>query len=233
MTTRSFALLLFAAAALASACEGTSATESAPPGANPPPVGPPGIAPSVLTTLEVTPGTTSLDLGASVQLTIVARDQRGVPMAVVGGLSFTTSDPSVVAVSDHGRVIGIAAGSADIMVTKTVAGITRNASIKVTTRHVVPAANVVLIADAHLGWHPAVAHVKAGGAVQWLTYGAYSWSGEPHGLLYLFDRNGAAAGWLDLGTGSATHRFLTPGEYRYCSGACWDAQESGVVYVHP
>ena len=223
MTARSITLMLLVTSAFSIACESTRVTESVQPG-----VDPPGVDPSVLTTLEVMPSDVWLEPGLTVQLGIVARDQRGVLMADVGGLTFSSSDPAIANVSGSGLVTGIAAGTADILVTKTVAGVTRSAAMKATIRQATPSANLVITADLQRGWQPAVAHLTAGGTVQWVTAGPRSWSDVPHQAVYLLDKGIS----LDLSTGSATLKLLTEGEYRYCSAGCWDPPDFGVVYVH-
>ena len=54
-----------------------------------------GFDPLVLTTLEVLPSTVTLEQGSTVQLSIVALDQRGTVMANAGRETFTTSDSAI------------------------------------------------------------------------------------------------------------------------------------------
>jgi plastocyanin len=227
MTARSITLMLLVSSALSIACESTRVTESVQPW-----VDPPGAGPSVFTTLEVLPSTVTLEQGWTVGLAIVARDQRGVLMWDAGELTFSSSDPAIAEVSRNGVVTGVAAGTADISVTKAIAGVTRSAAMKATIREAIPSASVVITADLHLGWQPSVAHLTVGGTVQWLTAGPISWSGVPHRMLYLLDKRYEVVDSLDLSTGSATLKILTAGEYRYCSAACWDSPDYGIVYVH-
>jgi plastocyanin len=227
MTARSITLMLLATSVFSIACESTRVTESVQPG-----VDPPGPDPSVFTSLEVSPSTITLELGSTVQLGIVARDQRGVLMANVGGITFSSSDAAIANVSGTGIVTGVAAGTADISVTKTIAGVTRSAEMKATILQPTPSDNLVITADLQRGWQPSVAHLTVGGTVKWLTAGPSSWSGVPHRMLYLMDKGYAVVDSLDLSTGSATLKILTEGEYRYCSAACWDPPDYGVVYVH-
>jgi plastocyanin len=230
MTARSITLMLLVSSALSIACESTRVTESVQPG-----IAPPGLDPSVFTTLEVLPSTVTLDQGSTVQLQIVARDQRGTLIVHSPGTTFSSSDPAIATVSGSGMVTGVAAGTADISVTKTIAGLTRSAAMKATIRQPIPpipSASLVITADLQRGWQPAVAHLTVGGTVQWLTAGPRSWSGVPHRMLYLLDAGYAAVDSLDLSTGSATLKLLTAGEYRYCSAGCWDPPDFGIIYVH-
>jgi plastocyanin len=227
MTARSITLMLLVTSGFSIACESTRVTESVQPG-----VDPPGPDPSVLTTLEVLPRTVTLEEGATVQLEIFARDQRGVLMANVGIVAFSSSDPAIAEVSGSGMVTGAAAGTADISVTKTVAAVTRSAAMKATILQALPSPSLVITADLQRGWQPSVAHLTVGGTVRWLTAGPRSWSDVPHRMLYLLDERYAVVDSLDLSTGSATLKLQTAGEYRYCSAGCWDPPDFGIVYVH-
>lgn len=88
----------------------------------------------VLTTLEVTP--TAADLAAVapgnvLQLTVAARDQRGVLMPSTG-VTFLSRDPAIAEVSGSGVVTAAAPGVAVIRATLTLGGITRIADMGVT-----------------------------------------------------------------------------------------------------
>ena len=91
---------------------------------------------------------------------------------------------------------------------------------------------MVIRADLERGWQPSVAHLTAGGTVEWLTAGPRSRSDVPHGFLYLMDKRYAVVDSMDLSTGSATLKLPTAGEYLYCSAGCWDPPDFGVFYVH-
>lgn len=229
MTARSITLMLLVTSAFSIACESNRITEYVQPGPDPVP---PQLDPSVFTTLEVLPSTVTLEQGSAVQLEIVARDQRGVLISVAGGLTFSSSNSAIAEVSASGVVIGVAAGTADISVTKTIAGVSRSAEMKATIPQAIPSANLVITADLRRGWQPSIAHLTAGGTVLWVTAGPRSWSDVPHRMLYLMDKGYAVVDSLDLSTGSATLKLLTKGEYRYCSAACWDPPDHGVVFVH-
>lgn len=226
MTARSILLLLLTAA-FSVACESNRVIEPVRRGPDQRP-----LDPSVFTTLEILPDTVTLEEGATVQLEIVARDQRGAVMPNLTGVTFSSSDPAIASVSSSGLVKGVTAGLADISATKTLTLVTRSAAMRATIRPVTPSASLVITADLSRGWQPSVAHLAAGGTVQWVTAGPRSWSGVPHGMLYLLDKNYEAVDSLDLRTGSATLTIMTAGEYRYCSAACWDPPDYGVVYVH-
>jgi len=228
MTARSITLMLLVTSAFGIACDSNRATQPAQPV---PPVQP-GPDPSVLTTLEALPSTVTLEQGSTVELRIVAHNQRGVPMTHAGIVTFASSDPAVARVNGSGLVTGVAAGTAEISVTKTVAGVTRSAAMTATIRQASPLADLEIIADLERGWQPSVAHLKVGGTVRWLTVGRRSWTGVEHRMLYLFDKGYTVVDSLNLSSGSAALRLMTAGEYRYCSAGCWDPPDYGVVYVH-
>jgi plastocyanin len=207
------------------ACESTRVTDVVPR------IDPPGLAPPVLTTLEVLPSTVILEQGSTVQLEIVARDQRGDPMAGAGAVTFSSTNPAIANVSSSGIVTGGAAGTADISVTKTIAGVTRGAAMKAPIRQATPSSDLVITADLQRGWQPSVAYLTVGGTVKWVTAGPRSWSDVPHRMLYLLDKVYTTVDSLDLSAGSATLKLLTAGDYRYCSAGCWDPPDFGIVYV--
>ena len=153
-------------------------------------------------------------------------------MTTGGAATFTTSDSAVARVSGTGMVTGVSAGTAAISVTKMIAGVTRSVAVKATIRQVTPSANLVLTADLERGWQPSVAHLTLGGTVEWVTAGPRSWSDMPHRMLYLLDKRYVAIDSVDLSTGSAKLRLMTKGEHRYCSAACWDPPDFGIVHVH-
>jgi plastocyanin len=226
MTARSITLMLLVTSALSVACESDLITQVQPgPDSVPRP-----LDPSMFTTLEVVPSTVTLEQGSTVQLEIIARDQRGA-LLDAGGLTFSSSDPGIAKVNGVGAVTGVAPGTADITVTKTVAGVTRSAAVKATIRQALPSANLVITADLRLGWQPSVAHLTVGGTVLWVTAGPRSWSDVPQRMLYLLNDRYEAVDSLDLSAGFATLKLLKEGEYRYCSAACWDPPDFGIVYV--
>ena len=87
-------------------------------------------------------------------------------------------------------VTGVAAGTADISVTKIITGVTRSAAMKATIRAATPSADLVLIADMQRGWQPSVAHLVSGGTVTWTLTGT-----APHSIT----GDGFDSGILDPG----------------------------------
>lgn len=224
MKARPITLILLVISVFGTACD--PATDSVQPRRDPPTVDPPAA-----TTLEVLPSTVTLEQGNTVQLEVFVRDQRGQPIVPLGPLTFSSSDPAIATVSNGGFVTGVAPGAVDISVTKMVAGIAKSAAMKATVLQATTLANLVLTADPKSGWQPTVAHMTAGGTVQWVA-GPRSWSDVPQRWLWLLDKSYSVVDSLDLSTGSATRKLEIPGEYRYCSAGCWDPPDFGVVYVH-
>jgi hypothetical protein len=90
------------------------------------------VPPSVFTSLDVRPTLADLftvEPGNTVQLSLGARDQRGVPMPGTGAATYSSSAPEVAEVSSSGVVTGAAPGSAVITATFTLDRITRTASM--------------------------------------------------------------------------------------------------------
>ncbi len=123
MTARSITLILLVTSVFGIACESNSVTQ-------------PVLDPAVLTTLEVVPRTVTLNLGeegASAHLGLIARDQRGLRM-YSGRVTFSSNDSTIAKVRSSGIVTPFAAGTAEITVTYTVAGVSRSAVAEVTIR---------------------------------------------------------------------------------------------------
>ncbi|MBA3338502.1 MAG: Ig-like domain-containing protein [Geodermatophilaceae bacterium] len=210
--------MLLATLALGTACESNPGTQ-------------PRLNSSVLMILQVLPSTVWLDQGSTLELRVIARDQRREPLTASGRTTFSSSDSAVARVDGNGVVTGVALGTAEISATRTVAGVTRTAAMAAAIRRASPPADLKLTAELERGWQPSVAHVAAGGTVQWLPAGPRSWSELPHRMLYLLDDKGYVVDSLDLRTGFATRKFMTAGAYRYCSAGCWDSPDFGIVYV--
>ena len=122
-------VLVLSGTALAAtlSCNDDSIGVSDPPPAPPPPPPPPPGAPTVVS-VSVTPATDSVIQGDTLRLTATPKDSAGQPL--IGRLiAWSTDAPSVVTVSDSGRVTGVSKGAATI--TATVEGIKGTAAITV------------------------------------------------------------------------------------------------------
>jgi hypothetical protein len=221
-------LVLLIALATSISCDGNRVTETVVNQA----VIAPKVDPPVFTTLDISPQFDTLPEGLEKQVNMLARDQRGHLIWTRGTLNFTSSDTAVARVTPYGFMTAAGGGSATISVTQTLAGVTLSATASVTVIAATPLSSVVLTADQTRGWQPAIAHLIAGGTVTWQTAWPVSWSGVAHEKVYLLDQDYREIGSLDLTTGSATLKLVTPGAYRYCSAGCWDPPDFGIIYVH-
>ncbi|CAN5327580.1 hypothetical protein BH23GEM2_BH23GEM2_20510 [soil metagenome] len=180
--------------------------------------------PRVFTTLSLRPVSPSLYPGETLSLDAFAKDQRGyqmVPEAIV----YSSSDPAVATVSDSGIVTAATVGTAIISATATIGASSRTGAILVTVfePHNPYTPYGVLLVFGHRGWEPPVVDVEAGALVEW--------RGSPSNDLWLLDANYGVLERLDMTSGVAKWTLDAPGTYRYCSGACWDPPDFGVIYV--
>lgn len=114
-------------AALLGACGGGGGYGST----EPPPASP------VLGSISATPSAVgSLFVGATVTVTVTARDAQGAVMSGASGYAFSSTNQAVATVTAAGVVQGIAVGSTTINISLTLGGVTRTTAVSVT---VVPA----------------------------------------------------------------------------------------------
>jgi uncharacterized protein YjdB len=88
------------------------------------------ILPPVLTTITISPASTSIQIGATQQLSVTCSDQYGA-VFTCPILTWSSSDPSVATVDQSGLVTSIVEGSSSI--TATVSGVTSGASVIMVT----------------------------------------------------------------------------------------------------
>jgi uncharacterized protein YjdB len=111
--------------------------------------------PVPVASVEVSPATANVQVGAAVQLTAVARDAAG--NALPGrAITWSSGSTGIATVSESGLVTGVAAGEATI--TATSEGISGSATVTVTTAPPPPVASVSVA--------PATASVQVGATVQ-------------------------------------------------------------------
>jgi plastocyanin len=182
----------------------------------------PGPSAPVLTTLEVTPATTTLFTvapGNTAALTVVAKDQNGGTMSGLGSPSFSSANDAIASVSGDGTITAVAAGTAGITASLTTGGVTETGTSTVTVQ-VAPASEAV-VAPA-LVFLPAAVDVSAGGSVTW-TFGSIQHT-------VTFTTGGAPADVPALQDGSAARTFPSNGAFGYrCS---IHPQMAGTVRVH-
>jgi plastocyanin len=182
----------------------------------------PGTGPSVLTTLEVTPATTTLFTvapGNVDSLSVVAKDQDGQTMVGVGLASFSSDNATIADVSGDGTVTAVAAGTATITASLTAGGVTKTGTTTVTAQLAPASAGVVAPA---LAFQPETVNVRAGGTVTW-TFAA-----THHDVTFTVP--GSPANVPELQNGSAARTFPNNGTFAYrCS---IHPQMTGFVHVH-
>ena len=175
----------------------------------------------VLTTLEVTPATSSLYTvapGNTVTLSVVAKDQDGKAMTGAAP-TFSSDNAGSAAVGADGKVTAVAEGTSTITASLSMGGVTKTATAAITT--IVAAASGTVTAPA-ITYLPADLNVRAGGTVTW------TFQSIPHTVT--FTTSGSPAGMLEFHDGSDSRVFPTNGTYNY---RC-DIHPGmvGVIHVH-
>jgi len=230
MTGRLAGLLLLMCVAVAG-CGGDPTLAPSPCAAGSVSCGTPLPKEPTFTTLDLSPATADIEQGAEQPLNVVLRDQSGAQFFDnFYRIAYTSSDTSVATVSS-GIVRGWGPGIATITVVVTSGAVSKSAVTTVRVRLGIPLDEVVLTAGKD-GWQPSVAHVVAGGIVQWRA-GPVDWSGQAVPTVWLYVRPDLSDyDSLDLRSGSLSFKFTTPGTYYYCSGSCWDRPDWGLIFVH-
>jgi plastocyanin len=176
----------------------------------------------VLTTVEVTPATSTLfnlPPGNTVELAASPKDQNGDVMTGLDAATFTSASEAVATVADDGTVTAAGAGSTEITAAMTDGDVIQTGSATV----VVEAAPATAAVGASgLAFSPATVDVSAGGTVTW-TFGEI-----PHDVT--FSTPGAPQNVPLLQNGSASRDFAENGTFQYrCS---IHAGMNGTVRVH-
>jgi hypothetical protein len=201
-----------------SACDATKPVEPTPiPAATPTP------------TFELLPERSTVALREQLQLYILVRNASGFPVGAPV-ITYSTTSPSVASVSAGGLVTAVAPGTATLAAATVFAGIALRDSVTITVITPTIHRDLVLRAEA-AGWLPTPAHLEAGGTVEWRG-GTIAGAGVPVDVVYLVDSTDSIVDSIDLRGGSASRTFQGRGTVRYCSNACWDLSEHGVIYVH-
>jgi plastocyanin len=182
---------------------------------------PGGSSDGVLTTLEVTPATSSLYTvapGNTVTLSVVAKDQNGKVM-IGAAPTFSSDNAGSAAVGGDGKITAVAEGTSTITASLTMGGVTKTGTATITT--IVAAASGTVTAP-HITYLPTDLNVRAGARVTW-TFQAI-----PHTVT--FSSGGSPASLSEFHDGSNSRVFPTSGTYNY---SC-DIHPGmvGVVHVH-
>ena len=223
MSARPVIRMLFATCVVCNACDGTNLTKFEQRSIKP--------LPAEFASLEVLPNSITVEQGLNAIVDIIPRDRQGQRMVFADSFSVSSSDPAIATMSSAGLVTAVAAGTAELTISKTEGSVTRTAKVKAT---ILPANSVPFdfTADLTLGWQPIVAHVAVGRTVRWTIPQSSSWSGFPHRFLYfLRNDDGFVVDSLDLSTLSATRTFRQAGEYHFCSALCYETPDFGVIFV--
>jgi len=219
-------LSLFMCALICASCSPES-------GVDPAPVIPPqesGLSERA-TSLELAPDSIVLDEGGEQQLAITVRNQAGRPMGIPQTITFSTTSDLTAMVGEGGFVTAIAPGRAVVRAKLVIGASTFVDSAVVIVRKVAVTSELVLKAVLE-GWTPSPAHVAAGGTIEWQP--GVVWGGGMTTMVYVWrDDLGYGKGQsIDFNTGARSMVLTVPGKYRYCSNACWDPPEFGIIVVH-
>jgi hypothetical protein len=193
----------------------------------PPPPTIPGE--SQFASVRLTPAIVSLEEGDTVRLKAVPVDFKGSDLQVPHTVTYGSHAPSVATVSETGLMTARAGGYTDISATVVIGTTTRGVTRRTYVFSAVSPDSIVLTSGKN-GWDPAQAQVSPGGTVEW-RIGEVDWAGLPVKHIYLMDQRYSIVDSVDVRTGSATRRFDSRGFVSYCSGACWDPPDWGVIYV--
>ncbi len=169
-----------------------------------------GPDPPVLTTLQVTPATTTLftvSPGNIVKVSAVPKDQNGATMTGLGSPSFSSQNEAVATVASDGTVTAAGAGSTQITASLTAGDATKTGTATVTVQVAPATAAVTAPAFEFL---PGSTDVSAGGTVTW-TFGSIHHT-------VTFTSAGSPASVPELENGSASRDFPNNGIFQYrCS----------------
>jgi plastocyanin len=180
-----------------------------------------GTSDGVLTTLEVTPATSSLYTvapGNTVTLSVVAKDQDGKAMTGAAP-TFSSDNAGSATVGSDGKITAVAEGTSRITASLSLGGITKTGTATITT--LVAAASGTVTAPATI-YQPQDLNVRAGASVTW------TFQSVPHTVT--FTSAGAPAGLAEFRDGSSAVVFPTSGTYNYRCEI--HPGMVGVVHVH-
>lgn len=183
----------------------------------------------VLTSFQLLPSSAELAEQSEFQLSAVSRNQNGRPMPVSPPVTYLSDAPQIARVSNTGFVTGVAPGTAIISAEITLGSMTLKSATTVRVRALDVSNGAVLVAQSG-GWQPSPVIITAGSTVEWKA-GVIAVSGMTVSKVYLLDMDYGVTDSLDLSSGSAKRTFTSPGKIRYCSNACWDPPEFGIISI--
>jgi len=202
-------------------------------GVDPAPVIPPqesGFSERVAS-LDLAPDSLILDEGGEQQLVTIVRNQAGRSMAIAQAIAYSTTSDLTAKVGEGGFVTAITPGRTVIRAKLVVGEKTFADSAVVIVRKATVASELVLKAVLE-GWTPSPGHVAAGSRIEWQP--GVVWGGGMTTMVYVWkeDEGYGKGQTIDFNTGARTMTLTVPGKYRYCSNACWDPPEFGIIVVH-
>jgi plastocyanin len=170
----------------------------------------------------VSPATVPLTVGGNQQLTAVARDGRGNPIAGASGFTFSSNNESVATVTPSGGFVSaVAAGTAIITATLTRDAVTAGgtATVNVTTSSFPSSATVATTDNA---FQPPSVDITVGGTVTW-NFG-------PTAHNVNFSGSGAPSNIGTTSSSSVERTFPTAGSFPYLCNL--HAGMTATVVVH-
>lgn len=192
---------------------------------------------AVFTSVQITPASAGVAVGATVQLTATPVDQLGRTMAGLPAATWTTSDATRATVSATGVVSGVAPGTATVTARITQAGVTREATATVTVGGTTPppttppttppgAPTTATVTTPGETFSPATVTIATGGSVTWQFTGS-----TRHNVTFSGTApTGGNVPDTDAG-GSASRTFGAAGTYSYTCTR--HSGMNGTVVVQP
>jgi hypothetical protein len=182
-----------------------------------------------VTGLELSPDSIILDEGGEQQIVAIVRNQSGFSMGFDAPINYSSTSSITAMVGPAGFVTAITPGRTVIRASLVVGEKTFSDSTIVVVRKAAVMNEVVLKA-VFSGWTPLPAHVVAGGRIEWQP-GIVAGGGFTTTIYVWRDEIGFGES-IDIGAGPNSMVLTVPGKYRYCSNACWDPPEFGIIVVH-
>ena len=159
---------------------------------------------TVFASVSVDPANPTVIVGLTTQLTATAKDQNGGNMSGAT-FAYQSNNQAIATVTNTGLVTGVAAGTARIAVTGTIAGVSKTMNVDVNVADAGPSATVIATAGSQ--FDPRQVAITRQGTVTW-----------QFNLLHnvTFDNvSGAPADIADKGSGSESRQFNTAGTFTY------------------
>ncbi len=162
----------------------------------------------VFSAVLLVPVSSSIQVGATVQLVATPVDQTGIPMAGLPAPVYGSGNPAVATVDGAGLVTGAGAGTTTVTATVTSGGVTHFAGATITV--LAPLPGSVTVTTPNQTFSPSAVTIPSGGAVFW------QFSGSTHNVTFTSTLKPAGGDVPDQAPGATQSRvFGTPGVYTY------------------